>query len=319
MRTEMSFSDHLAATDATSSLLKASGVSIERLPMLQVLFERICDHASKQFQDLSDVTVEMFCETISTGTVGKVGILDDEHVIAKLDPVNGASPAYISMDRRALYLLLECMLGASGEEKEPAAGHGYTTLDLLFAKTITIRILTSLKHVFSEFIDVEMIFDMISDGEQFLEKVNSDVIFVIVGIKINIFESCGKLYMLLPQDVLAPMKSSLLNVSEQQASTPDPHWVTHFKTEIQQTTVDCRAVLDGGELTLGEIAQMKAGQVLKLDVKAVDRVKLDCNDQVLFWGVLGQADGRFNVKITEPASEEKAFMDAMVSREQAYP
>lgn len=302
--------------DVTSSLLSAAELSVERLPMLQVLFETVCEELVEQFLGLSEATLDVALERVWTGTIHEIDISNDRHIVVQLHMDEGKPSAYFIMDRPALYLLLECMLGAGGSARPYLAQHEFTALELLFAKTIANHAGQAFCRVYGEIIDVTMSVVSAHKGTDVDMLLIADEAFLTANMALEVFSRAGAMHILIPQAILAPIKNRFISVKNQDNDVSDQPWIEHIKSQLQHTDMECQATLDGGQITLGDVARMKVGQVLELGIPPDSPVRLSSNDQDLFWCQLGQAEGSFTLKISDPASEKKDFLDVMLeSRE----
>jgi flagellar motor switch protein FliM len=68
-------------------------------------------------------------------------------------------------------------------------------------------------------------------------------------------------------------------------------------------------VLEELPMTLGEIAALEVGHVLKLRGSGMGRVRLECGEHDLFWCQLSQVDGRYTLEVEEPILEERDILD----------
>jgi flagellar motor switch protein FliM len=110
------------------------------------------------------------------------------------------------------------------------------------------------------------------------------------------------------------MRQVLSRVVTSESSGRDPHWAQQIRTEVQKTEVTLTAVLEERDLTLGELADLRVGQVIELSATPRSRIKLEGNQQALFWCNLGQADGRYVLIIDDFIDQEKEFLDDVLSR-----
>ena len=69
--------------------------------------------------------------------------------------------------------------------------------------------------------------------------------------------------------------------------------------EIRRASVTIRAVAETRALTLGDVADLHVGQILKLQATANSRIKVESAEQPLFWAYLGQNDGYYTLCIDE--------------------
>ncbi len=75
---------------------------------------------------------------------------------------------------------------------------------------------------------------------------------------------------------------------------------------MNRAEVKLRLVMEEREITLGEAADLKVGQVLRLQASPKTRMKLESNKQPLFWCQLGQAEGGYVVKIEDPVDLDQS-------------
>jgi flagellar motor switch protein FliM len=117
------------------------------------------------------------------------------------------------------------------------------------------------------------------------------------------------MFVVIPQSALHLLRQSLVNAMTGEASIQDPRWSKQIQTEVQRTEVALRAVLEERQLTLGEIAALKVGQVLELKATARSLVKIECKEQPLFWCQLGQSEGMYTLRIHETIDPHQDFID----------
>ena len=74
------------------------------------------------------------------------------------------------------------------------------------------------------------------------------------------------------------------------------------------------AVLEERQLTLGEVAGFHVGQVIELNATPSTMVRLECNNQRLFWCQMGQLNGVYSLQVKELADQKREFIDGILSR-----
>jgi len=298
--------------NATSRLLSGSELSVERMPMLQVMFEQVCENMVQQFANMSKASMEIALERVWTGDFHEVDVADEQHIIIQFETGDNKPHAYFVLDRPSLYLLLECMLGASGNERPYIEKRQFTAIELVFAKIIANQAGQAFCQVFGETTEMSMVVKTAVKGSEIELLAVSEGTFLTSNIALDVFDRSGTMHILIPQATLAPIKSRFVYRGDQDEGTSDLPWVEHIKSQLQHTAMECTATLDGGTITLGDVAQLKVGEILELDIPVDSPVRLSSNDEDLFWCELGQADGAFTLKIIEPAREKKDFLDVML-------
>ena len=74
------------------------------------------------------------------------------------------------------------------------------------------------------------------------------------------------------------------------------------------------AVIEEDGFTLADIAALKVGGILELKATAHSRVKLESNAEPLFWCELGQADGKYTLRVGDLIDDEEEFFEGLLQR-----
>jgi flagellar motor switch protein FliM len=137
---------------------------------------------------------------------------------------------------------------------------------------------------------------------------------VIAEISLRVLERGGKMYVVIPQGALNPIKESLARDISNELPMPDPRWARQIQNEVGRTEVVVQGVIEERNFTLADIANLQVGQVLRLQATADSRVKLECNSQALFWCQMGQGDGHYTLRVEGCVDEEQEFIDDILFR-----
>jgi flagellar motor switch protein FliM len=122
------------------------------------------------------------------------------------------------------------------------------------------------------------------------------------------------MFIVIPHAALNPIRQSLSQIVSGESASTDPNWSRQLHSEIKRTEVVLKAVLEERQFTLGEVAKFHVGQVLKLNATPDTMVRLECNDQRLFWCQLGQMNGVYSLQVKESADQKREFIDGILAR-----
>jgi flagellar motor switch protein FliM len=122
------------------------------------------------------------------------------------------------------------------------------------------------------------------------------------------------MFIVIPHSALNPLRQVLAQVVSSESTSADPNWSKQLHTEIQRAEVVLKAVLEEKTLTLGDVAKFHVGQVIKLNANPDTLVRLECNDQRLFWCRMGQLNGAYSLQVKESADQKREFIDGILSR-----
>jgi flagellar motor switch protein FliM len=291
-------------------LLDAAGISIERLPMLRLAIDRMATLCADSFRPMSASPAFFTPTKIATGRIGD--ILDSyagNVVAAVYHASEWDSRILLGLDRDFLFTVVETIFGGDGTEAPLEDKRPFSTLELRIAQAIFEQAANALKTSFASVSDTPFKFERIETRMDFVSIGRPKNLAVVAKIGIKALERGGEMFVVIPQSALNPMRQSLARDATSDVSARDPRWAKQFENEIRRTEVTLRATIEERQFTLGDIAALEVGQVLKLQATPTSRVKLECNDEALFWCQLGQGDGCYTVRIEDFVDQEREFLD----------
>ena len=108
---------------------------------------------------------------------------------------------------------------------------------------------------------------------------------------------------LMPLSLLLPFRKEL----ERQAAEPPPadrRWSLSMEKGVKQTRLPVTAILEEFPMSLGAVAQLRVGELLTLQTRGFDAVRLECAGRGMFLCKLGQGDGRYRLEVDVPIAQE---------------
>ncbi len=109
--------------------------------------------------------------------------------------------------------------------------------------------------------------------------------------------------LLLPQAFLLLFRNELARDPEAEAPAVDRRWSRLLEFGVQQTRLPVTAILEEVPISLGDIANFRAGGLLSLQCNDLTAVRLECSGRGMFTCKLGQADGRYRLEIESPIAQ----------------
>lgn len=299
----------------TDRLLDAAGISVDRLPMLPVVFDRMARVLADALRQKSASPSYISVSCIENDRIGD--ILDEfeaNALVAVLYSSEWDSRVLVGFDRDFIFTLAEVLFGGDGTEPPIDEERPFSNLETRIARTIF--------EVASR--ALEESFEPIAKTTLKLERIESRMDFAIVGRRNNpavvarlLLQAIGRggeVFVVMPHSTLNPLRQRLSQVLAGEMSTRDKQWTQHFHNEIQRTEVRLEAVLEERELSLADIANLRVGQLIELQATAHSPVTLSCNQQPVFNCQLGQLNGSYTLQIEDLINDEKDLLDDLRNR-----
>jgi flagellar motor switch protein FliM len=304
-----------SANDIRDMLLDSAGLSLDRLPMLHVIFDRMTTSCAEHLRHMAASPMYYSLSGLESGRVSEILEMYEANAVAGIfHAPEWDSHILIGFDRDFIYTMVEVLFGSDGSEAPVEEARGFSTIELRMAQTLFEQVAKALQASFA----------LVTDTKFKLERIETRMDFAVIGRRNNqavaakfllqALNRGGEMFVVIPQSVLNPMRKVLSRVVSGESSGRDPRWMKQIATEVKKTEVALKAVLEERFLSLGEIADLKVGDVIELQATPRSRVKLEGNNQGLFWCNIGQSEGTYVLKVDEHIDQEKEFLDDVLPR-----
>jgi flagellar motor switch protein FliM len=304
-----------STADIRDKLLDAAGLSLERLPMLHVIFDRMSTSCAEHLRHLATSPMYYSLSGVETGRITDILEMYEANAIAGIfHAPDWDSHVLIGVDRDFMYTIVEVLFGSDGSEAPVEEARGFSSIELRVAQVIFEQLAKALQASFS----------LVVNTRFKLERIETRMDFAVIGRRNNqavaakfllqALNRGGEMFVIVPQSVINPMRQTLSKVVTGESSGRDPRWTKQIKTEVTKASVSLTAVLEERHLTLGEIANLSIGQVIDLQATPRSLVKLEANHQALFWCTVGHSEGSYVLKVEDSIDQEKEFFDDILPR-----
>lgn len=294
-------------------IIYMSMLNFEKLPMLDVIFERMVMSLSNSLKNYTSATADI--------TLNSIEYLSCADGIAKI-PVPGLLPIVhadpwdgnivMGVDAKLLYSTLEIKLGGRNSRPAPTEGRNFTSIEQTIGRGLSKVILKDLEDAFAQLTDVSLDIERVETNPQFatVGQPNSPAIYVRLDVEID--KRRGRIDFVIPYLTIEPIRNLLTKVFFGEKLGGDPTWRGHVVSEIESSEIEVRAVLHEEQVPLEEILSMKPGKVLNLNIQPDQEATIQCAGEVLCHGALGRRkNGMMAIQVTETNFNNKEFIDVL--------
>ena len=264
------------------------------------MMERVAEACLPSFEKLAGEKMEVGCSVVSSAqeTASDAMAASGTMTTALFEIPALESRLAISLDDDFLQLFIEIMCGGTSAPSSGPPRSG-TSIDRQFARVALNTLSATFAKECASFGLSSLTFGQIQakPDAAALGKRNAKV--TVVTFSLDCLGTGGSFHVVFPQIVMERFKQEALPAAKQPKARVDPEWSGRLQAEISRTTVSLDAFLDADTLTLGQIASLKVGQILTLPKTAPSRCELRCDGKPLFRCELGQADGRYSLRIDD--------------------
>lgn len=291
------------------TILNSTLVSYERLPMLEVVFDRLVRLMTTTLRNFTSDNVEVSLDAISSIRFGDyLNSIPLPAMLAVFKAEEWDNYALITVDSALIYSIVDVLLGGRrGTAAMRIEGRPYTTIERNLVERLVHLILSDLSAAFEPLSPVTMRFDRLETNPRFATIARPANAAILVRMRVDMEDRGGKFDMLLPYATLEPVRELLLQMFMGEKFGRDSIWESHLAQELWATSVEIDAVLDEQIVSLTDIANLRIGDTLVLNTGPQSNIRMHCGGIGLVSGRMGHVANRVAVCINESVVEGSKY------------
>ncbi|MDG5494608.1 flagellar motor switch protein FliM [Niveispirillum sp. SYP-B3756] len=290
------------------ALVNSALVNYERLPMLEVVFDRLVRMMSTSLRNFTSDNVEVSLDQISSVRFGDyLNSIPLPAMLAVFKAEEWDNYGLMVIDSALIYSIVDVLLGGRrGTAAMRIEGRPYTTIERNLVERMVHVVLSDLSAAFDPLSPVTFRFDRLETNPRFATIARQANAAVLVKLRIDMEDRGGRLELLIPYATLEPVRELLLQMFMGEKFGRDSIWETHLASELWQTDVHLSAVLDEIVLPLSEVLAWRVGSRVLLNVAPDETIELRCGDVPMFLGRMGRKGGNIAVRIDREAPKPES-------------
>ena len=280
-------------------IISSGLVSYERLPMLEIVFDRLVRIMSTSLRNFTSDNVEVSIDNILSLRFGDyLNSIPLPAMLAVFRADEWDNYGLMVVDSAMIYSIVDVLLGGRrGTAAMRIEGRPYTTIERSLVERLIRVVLADLSASFDPLCPVNFRFERLEVNPRFATISRLSNAAVLVRLRVDMEDRGGKLELLLPYATLEPVRELLLQQFMGEKFGRDSIWETHLAEELWHTDIELQAVLDEQIMQLSDIIALKPGSRIILNVGPGAAVQLRCGGAALFEGKVGRRKNRVAVRI----------------------
>jgi flagellar motor switch protein FliM len=281
------------------AIVNSALVSYERLPLLEIVFDRLVRMMTTSLRNFTSDNVEVSLDNISSVRFGDyLNSIPLPAILAVFRAEELDNYGLLTVDSNLIYSIVDVLLGGRrGTAAMRVEGRPYTTIERTLVQRMLEVVLQDLKVAFEPVSQVQFLLDRIEINPRFAAIARPANAAVLVKLRIDMEDRGGRIELLLPYATLEPIRELLLQMFMGEKFGRDSIWEGHLATELWRTNVDIEAVLDELPLSLNDVMNFEVGQTLLLNVGPEARIELRCGGVGLLNGRMGRVGHQVAVRV----------------------
>ena len=296
--------EEAAERSGIRAIINSALVSYERLPMLEIVFDRLVRLMTTSLRNFTSDNVEVSLDNISSIRFGDyLNSIPLPAILSVFKAEELENYGLLTVDSNLIYSIVDVLLGGRrGTAAMRIEGRPYTTIERVLVQRMVEVVLADARAAFEPLTPVTFTLDRLETNPRFAAIARPANSAILVKLRIDMEDRGGRIELLLPYATLEPIRKMLLQQFMGEKFGRDNIWEGHLATELWTTQMEVRAVLDEQQMSLREVLDFKVGDTIMLNATPDSQVELRAGSIPLTRGRMGRRNHHIAVRVDGPLS-----------------
>jgi len=268
-----------------------------RMPTLEMINERLARGLRQSLFFMLRRTPEIAVQGITTPKyseyVPTLSVPTSINLI-RFQPLTGTG--MMIFEARLVFALIDVFFGGNGRHVK-IEGRDFTPTENHVVEMLMEQVVTATQEAWLALLPVKIELMNREMNPHFANIVSPTEIVVVSRFRVDLDGRGGDIHIVLPYSMLEPLKDTLRAGMQSDRQGREERWSQILRNELEESEVDVITQLGTASTTLGNLIDMRPGDVIPIDFDGQATVLAD--GIPLFWGELGQQRGRQVVRVGE--------------------
>jgi flagellar motor switch protein FliM len=285
-----------------AALLGKSRMAYEKLPMLEIVFDRMVRVLSTSLRNFTSENVDVSIDSmISLRFDDYLNSIPLPALLTVFRANEWENFGLVMVDSALIYSMVDVLLGGRRVHKTiRVEGRPYTTIEQDIVKSLMEIVLADMSQSFDPVSPVTFQFERLETNPRFATITRPNNSALLVRLQVDIDERSGMIEILLPHETLEPIRDLLSQIFIGEKFGQDTSWERYLNHEIRSATVGVSALLDEKNVSLGDLVRLQVGSTILLDKEPNDDVQVKCGDVFIGKARLGRVGEKIAISLLEP-------------------
>ncbi|MDB5739787.1 MAG: flagellar motor switch protein FliM [Alphaproteobacteria bacterium] len=290
------------------AIINSALVSYERLPMLEIVFDRLVRLMTTSLRNFTSDNVEVSLDSITSIRFGDyLNSIPLPAILAVFHAEELDNYGLFTVDSNLIYSIVDVLLGGRrGSSAMRIEGRPYTTIERTLVQRMIEVIMQDMCAAFEPLAPVNFTLDRLETNPRFAAIARPANAAILVKLRIDMEDRGGRTELLLPYATLEPIRKLLLQQFMGEKFGRDSIWESHLATELWSTKIDIEAILDEQTMPLNQVMNLEVGQTLMLGASPDSQIEMRCRGVPLLTGRMGRVGSHVAVRIDDAVERTDA-------------
>lgn len=238
-----------------------------RMPTLEILNERFARNLRIALFNFMRRNAEISVGPIKVQKYGdfiRNLVVPTNLNLIQMKPLRGTG--LFIFDPDFVFLVVDNLFGSDGRYHVRVEGRDFTPTEQRIIQRLLDVVFEEYQKAWKPVFECEFAYIRSEMNTQFANIATPTEVVVSFTFKIELGAGGGDFHVCLPYSMIEPIRDLLYSSMQADRIEADNLWLSLLRRQVQQAEVDLVAHLGGTEVRLGDVVNLKAGDVISLDI-----------------------------------------------------
>lgn len=283
------------------AVLEQSLQSYDKLPMLEIIFEKFIRQLSTALRNLTSEPVDVSIDSFSSLRFGGYfDSLKSPSTIVVFKAVEWENLGLLILENNMIFSFIDLLLGGKKnmlQSDDSDSERILTSIEQGLARQIAEVILIELSHAFDQITPSTFNFERLESNPNFVTISRPGDAVIVLKLKIEIDEQIKNIELLIPYKTIEPVKEQMQQMFLGDKFGIDHEWEQLLSESIHDIDLPIEAVISNKISTVEEIARLKIGDTIIMDHAKEKDIVVRTGPIPLFTGKIGKVENKVAINL----------------------
>ena len=193
--------------------------------------------------------------------------------LVQIKPLRGTG--LVVFDPNLVFLVVDNMFGSDGRFHTRVEGRDFTATEQRIIMGMLDVVFAEYEKAWKPVFEIDFEYVRSEMNTQFANIATPSEIVVAFTFTIELSGNSAEMHICLPYSMIEPIRDVLYSTMHSEQAGSDKRWTNMLRRQLLTAEVELTAPLGGAQLTLGAVKDLKAGDVIPVDIGDLLSVKVD--------------------------------------------
>ena len=297
-------------SEAIEPLISLGEGSLDRMPTLHFLYEEAATRFTRVFSALTGSNVTLAFERMEARRVADLVKPEESFFHLGVYDARGlGARGVVGVDATFSDVAVEMLLGSGVIDPPQETPRPLSKLVARLTDLAIEKILEGVAGAFEPLAAIDFAANPSQAEFGFAALGQRSAVALVAFFKLSAYEREGVVAFALPRAAYDPHRTALARLPGAEGFARDMRWAKNLYEHVVQTEVKVDVRIDARGFTLGDIASLEVGDLLRLPNAPDNPIRVESEGRALFWCTLGQKDGFFTIRLEDVSDDRRSFIE----------